>query len=188
MKRLDARVRRAAAACMLALLAASAPAAADVRAALNPGYALLYQQADNLPKMHWLTMFKEQSEPVQKLVDETLDDYRQLASTMEDLAKRHPDLNLELKPLPDIEARAREAVGRDRVRAMKPIVGETGSRYERDLLLLLQDALDEQRHLLGVMLDDEPNAELKRFLQHSKAQLDALYLRYEDLLEKRYFR
>ena len=68
-----------------------------------------------------------------------------------------------------------------------PVVGRTGDDFERTLLLSLSAALNQQRHLVRVLGDDEPVDAVSQWLEDSRSSLDALYQRFEALLESRYF-
>jgi len=50
------------------------------------------------------------------------------------------------------------------------------------------NSLNEQRHLVGVMLERETDPSSKEFLKETKGQLDERYTRVEALLNQRYFR
>jgi hypothetical protein len=68
-----------------------------------------------------------------------------------------------------------------------PLVGKTGVKFEREALLLFYNTLDEQRHLTGVMVGVETDPTLKKFLETTKAQLEARCAKVGDLLNRRYF-
>jgi len=52
---------------------------------------------------------------------------------------------------------------------------------------MFYDALNEQRHLTGVMLGLETNPVLKKFLETTKVQLEARHAKVGALLNRRYF-
>ena len=52
---------------------------------------------------------------------------------------------------------------------------------------MFYNGLNEQRHLTGVMIGLETDPELKKFLEATKAQLDAHYATVGALLDRRYF-
>ena len=52
---------------------------------------------------------------------------------------------------------------------------------------MFYNALNEQRHLAGVMVELEPAPGLKKFLETTKAQLDARYAKVGALLNQHYF-
>lgn len=179
----------------LLLLAACSKPAADqpaapgkVRAELNVGYSLLYQQADGIPKMKWILMFKDKREALDQTTSGLMDYYEELAKTMEDLARRYPAVRLDAVTMPELMADTRKAIGKDLAADFAPLVGNTGLEFERELLLMFYNALDEQRHMVGVMIESEPDKGLLDFLQKTKAQLDNRRSKVSELLDRRYFR
>src|SRR5271154_4206767 len=52
------------------------------RAQLSIGYSLLYQEAEGIPKLKWILMFKDKPEEMGKLTHELVSYYEQLAATM----------------------------------------------------------------------------------------------------------
>src|SRR5580692_11993339 len=60
------------------------------RAQLSIGYSLLYQEADGIPKLKWLLMFKDKPEEMARVTDDLVSYYRQLAGTMQTLSKQFP--------------------------------------------------------------------------------------------------
>jgi hypothetical protein len=59
--------------------------------------------------------------------------------------------------------------------------------FEREALLMFYNALNEQRHLVGVMMKKETEPALSKFLDATKAQLDDRYSKVGALLKRRYF-
>ena len=53
---------------------------------------------------------------------------------------------------------------------------------------MFYDALNEERHLTGAMLDLETSPALRKFLEDTQAQLDERYTKVGALLNRRYFR
>jgi len=157
------------------------------RAQLSIGYSLLYQQADSIPKLKWLLMFKEKHEPMDELTSGLDDYYRRLADTMQRLAKQYPAMRIDELPMAKIEADAQKAMGEDLAKDFAPVVGKAGIDFEREALLMFYDVLNEQRHLTGVMMGLETDPHLKAFLQTTTAQLEARYTKVGDLLNQRYF-
>ncbi|WP_457832644.1 hypothetical protein, partial [Staphylococcus aureus] len=82
-------------------------------------YSLLYQETQALPKLHWLLMFKKESDSVDILVSSTLDYYKQLSDQLEELARDDPGVDIHLKLMPDILSPAREALGEDQLKQMR---------------------------------------------------------------------
>jgi hypothetical protein len=166
---------------------ASAPDKNTPRAQLSIGYSLLYQEADGIPKLKWILMFKDKPEEVGRLTKDVISYYEQLADTMQRLSKQYPAMRIDVAPMSKIEADTRKAMGEDQAKDFAPVVGKTGTEFEREALLLFYIALNEQRHLTGVMIGLEPDPGLKKFLETTKAQLDTRYAQVGALLNRRYF-
>ena len=157
------------------------------RAQLSIGYSLLYQEADGIPKLKWILMFKEKPEETGRLINDLVDYYQQLADTMRKLSKQYPAMRIDVTPMSAIEGDERKAIGEDTAKDFAPVVGKTGIEFEREALLMFYNALNEQRHLVGVMVGRETDPALKKFLETTKAQLDEHYGKVGALLNYRYF-
>jgi hypothetical protein len=157
------------------------------RAELSVGYSLLYQEADGIPKLKWLLMFKDKPEEMGQLTKELMAYYQKLADTMQKLSKQFPEMHIDVQAMSPIEGETRKAIGADQAKDFAPLVGKTGPDFEREALLMFYDALNEQRHLTGVMVGREPDPALKKFLTETHAQLDSRYARVGALLNQRYF-
>ncbi len=157
------------------------------RAQLSIGYTLLYQEADGIPKFKWILMFKDKPEDMGRVTNDLISYYRQLADTLKRLSKQYPAMRIDVKAMSDIEADERKAIGEDLAKDFAPIIGKTGVDFEREALLMFYNTLNEQRHLTAVMAGLETNAELKKFLETTKAQLEERYAKVGQLLNRRYF-
>jgi hypothetical protein len=157
------------------------------RAQLSIGYSLLYQEADGIPKLKWLLMFKDKNEDMARATNDLLSYYQQLADTMRRLSKQYPGMRIDVTPMSEIEADERKAIGEDLAKDLAPVVGKTGVKFEREALLTFYDSLNEQRHITGVMLGLETDPGLRKFLETTKAQLDEHYAKVGTLLNRRYF-
>jgi hypothetical protein len=157
------------------------------RGQLSIGYSLLYQEADGIPKLDWLLMFKDKPEEMGRVTNDLISYYRQLADTMKKLAVQYPAMRIDVEPLPDILAEERKAIGKDLAKDFAPIVGKSGAAFEREALLMFYNSLNEQRHLTEVMHERETDPALKKFLETTHAQLDAHYAQIGALLNRRYF-
>jgi hypothetical protein len=157
------------------------------RAQLSIGYSLLYQEADGIPKLKWILMFKDKPEEMGRLTNDLVDYYQQLAETMRKLSKQYPAMRIDVTPMSEIEGEERKAIGTDLAKDLAPLTGKTGVEFEREALLTFYDGLNEQRHLAGVMVGLEPDPGLKKFLETTKAELDARYAKVGALLNRRYF-
>ncbi len=160
----------------------------DPRKQLAIGYTLLYQEADGIPKLEWLLMFKKKPEEMGRLTNELASFYQQLAKSLEQLSRHNPAVRIDVEPMSPIEAETRKAIGADLAKDMAPVVGRRGVEFEREVLLMFYNSLNEQRHLVGVMLESETDPSLKEFLRKTKGQLDERYARVEALLRERYFK
>ena len=157
------------------------------RAQLSIGYSLLYQEADGIPKLKWILMFKDKPEEMARLTGELVSYYQQLAETMRRLSKQHPAMRIDVTAMSKIESDERKAIGEDLAKDLAPLVGKSGVEFEREALLMFYNSLNEQRHLTGVMVGLETDPALKQFLETTKAQLDAHYAKVGALLNRRYF-
>jgi hypothetical protein len=157
------------------------------RAQLSIGYSLLYQEADGIPKLKWLLMFKDKPEEMGRLTDDLISYYQKLADTLQRLSKEFPGMRIDVTPMSEIEAEGRKAIGKDQAKDFAPLVGKTGVDFEREALLMFYNALNEQRHLTAVMVEREPDPALRKFLETTKSQLDERYEKVGALLNRRYF-
>jgi hypothetical protein len=159
----------------------------SARTQLSIGYSLLYQEADGIPKLKWLLMFKDKPEEMGRLTNELISYYQQLADTLQKLSKQFPAMRIDVAPMSEIEANERKAIGEDLAKDLAPVVGKSGVEFEREALLMFYNSLNEQSHLTGVMVGLETNPVLKKFLETTKTQLEARYAKVGALLNKRYF-
>jgi uncharacterized lipoprotein YehR (DUF1307 family) len=157
------------------------------RAQLSIGYSLLYQEADGIPKLKWILMFKNKSEEAARVINDLTSYYQQLAETMQKLSRQYPAMRIDVTAMSEIEGEERKAIGTDLAKDFAPLVGKTGVDFEREALLMFYDSLNEQRHLTGVMVGLETDPGLKKFLETTKAQLDERYAKVGALLNRRYF-
>lgn len=132
-------------------------------------------------------MFKDKPEEMGQLTNELISFYRQLADTMQRLSKQYPGMRIDVAATSQIEADERKAIGEDLAKDFAPLVGKTGVKFEREALLMFYNTLNEQRHLLGVMVGLETDPGLKKFLETTKAQLEDRYAKVGALLNRRYF-
>jgi hypothetical protein len=157
------------------------------RAQLSIGYSLLYQEADGIPKLKWIFMFKDKPEEMGRITNDLVKYYQQLADTMQKLSKQFPAMRIDVIAMSEIEGDERKAIGTDLAKDFAPLTGKAGVEFEREALLMFYNTLNEQRHLTGVMIELEPNPTLRQFLETTKAQLEARYAKVGELLNRRYF-
>jgi hypothetical protein len=164
-----------------------APDKSAPRTQLSIGYSLLYQEADGLPKLNWILTFKDKHEEMGRVTNDLVSYYQQLAETMQRLSKQYPAMRIDVAAMSAIEADERKAIGTDLAKDFAPLVGKTGVKFEREALLMFYNTLNEQRHLVGVMVGLETDPALKKFLETTRAQLEERYAKVGDLLDRRYF-
>jgi len=157
------------------------------RAQLSIGYSLLYQEADGIPKLKWIFMFKHKPEEMGQVTNDLVSYYQQLADTMQRLSKQFPAMRIDVTAMSEIESNERKAIGTDMAKDFAPVIGKTGVEFEREALLMFYNALNEQRHLTGAMVGLETDPALRKFLETTKAQLEARYAKVGALLNRRYF-
>jgi hypothetical protein len=163
------------------------PAKEAPRAQLSIGYSLLYQEADGIPKLKWIFMFKEKPEEMGQITNDLIKYYQQLAETLERLSKQFPGMHIDVQPMSQIEADTRKAIGADEAKEFAPLVGRSGTDFERDALLMFYNTLNEQRHLVGTMVELETDPALRKFLETTRTQLETRYTKVGSLLNRRYF-
>jgi hypothetical protein len=157
------------------------------RAQLSIGYSLLFQEADGIPKLKWILMFKDKPAEMGRVTNDLTRYYQQLAGTMRRLSKQFPAMRIDVSAMSEIEAASRKAIGADLAKDLAPLVGKTGVEFEREALLTFYNTLNEQRHLVGVMVGQETDPGLRKFLETTKAQLETRYTNVGTLLDSRYF-
>jgi hypothetical protein len=157
------------------------------RAQLSIGYSLLYQEAEGIPKLKWILVFKDKPEEMGRVTHDLVSYYQQLADTMQRLSKQYPAMRLDVAAMSEIEGEERKAIGADLAKDFAPVVGQTGIPFEREALLMFYNSLNEQRHLVGVMMRLETDPGLKKFLETTKTQLEERYAKVGALLNRRYF-
>ena len=106
---------------------------------------------------------------------------------MQRLSKQYPAMHIDVVAMSEIEGDERKAIGADLAKDFAPLVGKTGVKFEREALLMFYNALNEQRHLTGVMVGLETDPGLKKFLETTKGQLEERYAKVGALLDRRYF-
>jgi hypothetical protein len=157
------------------------------RTQLSIGYSLLYQEADGIPKLKWILMFKDKPEEMGRVTNDLVSYYQQLADSMQRLSKQYPAMRIDVAAMSEIESDERKAIGADLAKDFAPLIGKTGVEFEREALLMFYNTLNEQRHLTGVMMGLETDPALRKFLETTKAHLEARYAKVGALLNRRYF-
>jgi hypothetical protein len=158
------------------------------RQALSEGYSMLYKDASSLDLTELILYVKVESDAMDKVVTAVAEAGGQMKKELEQIAKDHPSVKINLDPLPEMEKRKRAAISKDRARYFAPIVGHGGREYERTVLIGYANGMNHERHLCQVMAKAEPDASLKKFLLEAEKRYDGLYDRVTALLDKDYFK
>ena len=91
----------------------SIPNKTTPRAQLSIGYSLLYQEADGIPKLKWIFMFKDKPEEMGRVTHDLVSYYEQLADTLKRLSKQYPAMRIDVTAMSEIEGKERKAIGED---------------------------------------------------------------------------
>jgi hypothetical protein len=132
-------------------------------------------------------LIKSESDPVDAVTTEATGYAEALKKTLEGVAKNYPAVNIELDPVPVIEKRTRDAVTKDRLLSLAPIVGLTGESFDRRMLQSLEGLLNQLRFMAEALADEEPEPSLKQIWATAHTQFERLYARVLDLLQERYY-
>jgi hypothetical protein len=93
------------------------------RAQLSIGYSLLYQEADGIPKLKWIFLFKDKPEEMGRLTNDLVSYYQQLTDTMKRLSKQYPAMRIDVAAMSEIEGDERKAIGADLTKDFAPLTG-----------------------------------------------------------------
>lgn len=167
--------------------ATKAPKLSTERQVLSEGYSILYQDARKFDASDLVLLVKAESGAMNELVHSVAEMGDNLKKDLERIAKTYPGVRIDLDPLPEMEKRKRNAVGKTRAKEFAPVVGKGGREYERTVLISFANGLNHERHLCKVMAEAERDDSLKKFLLATEAKYDALYEAAMNLLEKEYF-
>ena len=111
-----------------------------------------------------------------------------LHADLKRIAQDYPAVRIDLDPLPEVEKRKRESVSSATPRSQVPLVGKTGTAFERKLLLAASGALNKLMSQCRVMAEREPVDSLRQVLMDAEKHFAALYDEDVKLLNERYFR
>lgn len=125
---------------------------------------------------------------MQKVIGDVSDYAGMLAGDLERIDKDYPAVKIDLDPLPAIEKRKRASISTDTKEALFPLVGKTGTAFERKLLLSASGALNQLKFQCRVMASQEPVESLREVLTDAENRFAALYEDVVILLNERYFK
>lgn len=178
------------------LIGASAPPALAAPTAdeqrlreLGHGYAMLFEGLSQFRHLDLVLWLKREHDSVGERIEELADTSDTHRTRLAELAGQAPEIDLQDQGLTRFELAKRESLILDRgLQLGTPLLGDTGPAMERQALLSLAAAINQQRHLIQVMRPEERIAERRQWLDRLKQDLDALHTSYYELLEQRYFR
>ncbi len=155
---------------------------------LNDGYSILYETVSGLRFSDDLLLVKFESDRLEKVIKDVSSYSDTVKADLERIARDYPAVRIDRKPLPAIEVEKRDAVNKDRLLSIAPLIGRSGPVFERTLLLSSSGSLDQTRFLCQVMAASEPDPNLKLFLLGAEKRFAALYDEVVVLLNRVHFK
>ena len=181
----------AAALMALALVACSTPGArpspdtpASDSESVNTGYTLLHVIVSGQENSDKLLLIKHVSPEVRQIIKQISEATQKIEADLQRFAKEDPHIRLDRSVLPLMEEKQRESATLERG---LQLVGTSGKKFERLLLLTQSGLLTTERHIARVMRDAEKDPERKAFWGQAVKTFDELYANLVKLLEDRYF-
>jgi len=159
----------------------------DQRKVLNEGYSMLYSELGNLSKVHLIFLVKSEAKPVNELTTDITEYADALKQKLDTVARDYPAVNIKLDAVPVIEQRARDSMGKDRIKSFAPVVGLTGESFDRRVLQTLEGMLNHLRFVASAVADEEPEPSLKQIATTAHNKLEELYQRVLDMLNEKYY-
>lgn len=127
-------------------------AATDAIELRNNLYSLLYQLLSDERHVSKLLIIKRESRDLNHLIKRISDAAANGADHLKDFAKKEASLNLEVEGLPPGERAVRRAIAHTK---RNQLLGSSGEKFERRLLLTQMEALNYGAHLARVAADNE---------------------------------
>jgi hypothetical protein len=159
----------------------------DQRRILNEGYSIFYSTLDGLAKFDLVFLVKSEAQPVNEVTTAVTDYADTLKATLERVARDYPAVDIELDPLPVMEQRTRSGMTSDRIKSFAPIVGLTGTSFDRRMLQAVEGTLNNLRFMAKALADEEPEPSLKQIATSAHTRLEELYQRVLGMLDEKYF-
>jgi hypothetical protein len=132
-------------------------------------------------------LVKSEAKPVNEVTTAVTEYADSLKATLDRVARDYPAVNIKLDPIPVIEQRTRDALGKDRLLSFAPIVGLTGESFDRRVLQTLEGMLNHLRYVAKTLADEEPEPSLKQIDTTAHNKLEELYKRVLDMLDEKYY-
>lgn len=156
-------------------------------AILSHGYAMLYNKAQELAKIHDLLRVKIQSKDTAQIIDAISNYGQTLSKQLKSLVKRYPALSLKHTGLPLIEKKKRTALSHYYLKTMAPLVGRSGKDFDRTLLETQREELNQVRFYASAIASEERDPNRKKLMQQVRQRTNKLYNRLFNLLKSKYY-
>jgi hypothetical protein len=155
------------------------------RPVLSYGYALLYEMVRTERFADKMLLVKSASEDVKRIVGRIADHSADAKARLEQLAKDYPAIRIDRDVLPEVQVNMLHSLETEQV---KDVLSRSGKDFERTLVVVLVGFVQQERHLARAMVDEETDANRRRFWSDTQRRFDAEYADALALLERRYFR
>ena len=155
---------------------------------LSHGYAMLHDAFRRLRHLDLALLMKRESAPVHDAIDRLAESATTLHRSLREMAEADPGISLADQGLTRFELEKRNALMIDRgIGLGMPLLGKTGTALERQALLSISAAVNQQRYLIKVMLDAEQAPPRRKWLEHAAQEMDSIHGEMTALLERDYF-
>ena len=158
------------------------------RGELNAGYSDLYSSASGLSEVDKIFYVKVESDDVEKVVTDVTDYCGQLATRLKELTADYPALAINREIDPPIIKAARDAQKKATLKRFAPVVGDSGTAFERELLIRLLGAVDQQHYMAATLAEREPNPALSKIMANAADRFAGFYDEIDTLLNARFYR
>lgn len=166
----------------------AATAAETPHSDLNHGYAMLHAALGRLKYLDAALLLKLESDAFEQQIESLAEVAGRYDDQLQQLADNRPGLDLSDQGLPRFELEKRALQIRERgLQLGTPVVGKSGPTMEREALLSLSGAINQQRYLIRVMRDAEQRQALQQWLDGLLEELDAVHAAYQQLLSDAHF-
>lgn len=187
------RLRTLTLALVSSLLVINSPASTaadsnDKLVQLDHGYAMLHAALGRLKYLDAALLLKLESDAFEKQIESLSQTSARFDDRLQKLAESRADLNIQDQGLPRFELEKRSLQIRERgLQLGTPLIGESGPSMEREALLSLSGAINQQRYLIRVMREAETRPALQQWLDELREELDAVHAAYQRLLSEAHF-
>ncbi|MBS63408.1 hypothetical protein [Salinisphaera sp.] len=159
-----------------------------LRDRLNAGYSDLYSNVDGLSQVDKIFYVKVESDDVEKVVTDVTGYCGELARRLESLTADYPALDIKREIDPPIIKAARDAQKKATLKRFAPVVGDSGTAFERGLLIRLLGAVDQQHYMAATLAEREPEPGLSKIMANAADRFADFYEEIDSLLKARFYR